>query len=50
MHWDNFAHSSALKNTFYALYVPQRRVIALSVVIMAGVRVRWEKQLADIPL
>lgn len=44
------AQRSALKNTFCVLYVSQRRLITLSVVIMAGLRVRWEKQLADIPL
>lgn len=38
------------ENSFCVLYVPQRGLITLSVVIMAGVRVRWEKQLADTPL
>jgi len=50
MRWDNLAQGSALKNTFCVLYVPPRRLITLSVVIMAGVRERWEKQLADTPL
>lgn len=36
--------------TFYTLSVYQRRLITLSAVIMARVRERWEKQLADILL
>lgn len=46
----DLAQRSALKNTFCVLYVSHRRLLTLSVVIMAEVRVRWEKQLADIPL
>lgn len=41
------AQCSAVKNTFQALYVSQRSLISLSAVIIAEVRERREKQLAD---
>lgn len=47
---NTLAQGPAVKSAFCVLYVPQRRLLALSLVIMAGVRVCWEKQLAGIPL